>query len=166
LGALYEKKKEYKKAAEYFLISAKFGHPSAMNNLGFMYKGGRHPDGPNHKKAIELYLQAAKLGVKEAMYNLGCLYEEKDGMREDVIFWFTKASELGNEQSKIKLKKYMNKPLPRVYTHLNTEICGFCFDTLINTNSRITVLLCGHALHENCLLESKWPECPICRHVI
>ena len=72
LGVLYQEKKEYSKAEEYYLKAIESGNTKALNNLGNVYKEQKEYD-----KAEEYYLKAIESVDTGALRNLGILYKEQ-----------------------------------------------------------------------------------------
>ena len=66
--------KDYKKAIEYYTLSANQGNADAQNNLGNMYKNGRGVPKQDYIKAIEYYTLSANQENAVAQYELGEMY--------------------------------------------------------------------------------------------
>lgn len=98
IGLLYEDKKDYKKAAEWYQKSAIQGDSWAQNNLGNLYRRGKGV-AQDYKKAMGLYQQAVAQGNNRAYSNIGDLYAEGLGVKRDdkkAFEYYTKAFEAGN----------------------------------------------------------------------
>lgn len=98
IGWLYEKKKDYKKAAEWYQKSAAQGDSWAQNNLGNLYRNGTGV-AQDYKKAMELYQKSAAQGDSYAYRNIGHLYAEGQGVKRDdkkAFEYYTKAFEAGD----------------------------------------------------------------------
>lgn len=98
IGWLYDKKKDYKQAAEWYQKSAAQGDYRAQNNLGNLYRRGKGVV-QDYKKAMELYQQSAAQNNNRAYSNIGDLYAEGLGVKRDdkkAFEYYTKALEAGN----------------------------------------------------------------------
>jgi TPR repeat protein len=82
----------------------------AMSALGLAYENGWGV-GVDVQEAKHWYRNAANAGHADAMYHLAAMYERRDGAtvhteqaeawyRTQVLEWYRKAAELGNEQAK------------------------------------------------------------------
>ncbi|QBQ64429.1 sel1 repeat family protein [Actinobacillus indolicus] len=98
IGLLYDDKKDYKQAAEWYQKSAAQGDYRAQNNLGNLYRRGKGV-AQDYKKAMELYQQAAAQNNNRAYSNIGDLYAEGLGVKPDdkkAFEYYTKAFEASN----------------------------------------------------------------------
>lgn len=71
--------KDYKKAMEQFMISAKDGNEFAQANIGLMYWDGKGVK-QNYKKAAEWLSKSAIQGNASAQTSLGVLYDQGKGV--------------------------------------------------------------------------------------
>lgn len=102
LGFLYNSEKygrlDWKKAFAYTKKAAEYGNdfPDAMYNLGRMYQLAEGVE-KNLDEAIYWYAKAFGLGITDAKNNLALALEEKNGMKNDVIYLLQKAADSGDE---------------------------------------------------------------------
>lgn len=86
LGVLYYEgqllKKDYAKAAKWFIKSADSGYAPAQFNLGNIYRLGRGRE-KNEKIAADWWHKAADQGYRKAQHNLATLYYFGQGVKED-----------------------------------------------------------------------------------
>ena len=71
--------KDYKKAMEWFMISAKDGNEFAQANIGLMYSDGKGVK-QDYKKAAEWFSKSAIQGNASAQTSLGYLYDHGKGV--------------------------------------------------------------------------------------
>src|SRR5436190_1260196 len=65
---------DYKKALEYYKLSANQNNDAAQNNLGYMYQNGLGVE-KDYMKAIEYYQLSAEQNNAAAQNNLGHMYQ-------------------------------------------------------------------------------------------
>ena len=102
LGFMYVQgdgvEQNYKKAREFFELSAGQGNEGAFYNLGVMYVQGDGVE-QNYKKAREYFELSALRGDANAAYNLGVMYFTGDGTErefEKAVYHFSKSAEQGD----------------------------------------------------------------------
>lgn len=98
----------YKKAVEFYELSANLGNAEAQNILGYCYKKGQGVD-MSHIKAAELYIKAALQGHSKAQCNLADCYEKGEGVdlsKEEALKWYRKSAEQGYDIAQISLGLY------------------------------------------------------------
>lgn len=99
-------KRDFVKAAEYYLKAAILGHAKAQNNLGEMYANGFGVPQDKHK-ATEWFMKAAEQGLDIAQYNIASYFLRKDGVvpfdAEQAAMWYQKAAEQGNSDAQCSL---------------------------------------------------------------
>ncbi|MDO4952135.1 MAG: tetratricopeptide repeat protein, partial [Bacteroidales bacterium] len=74
--------KNYKKAAEYYIIAANKGNADAQSSLGRCYYNGQGVS-QNYYKAVEWYRKAAEQGDAMAQHNLGVCYYNGQGVSQN-----------------------------------------------------------------------------------
>jgi len=97
----YMKSNQFTKAFPILEFLSVKGCPSALVNLGWMYKTGNGVEIDNGK-AINFYLLASQKGNNISMYNLAMCYANGDGVQKDVgkaFEWLQEASDNGNEKA-------------------------------------------------------------------
>ncbi len=97
-------KQDYKKAFEYYTLSADQNNIIATNNLANLYYSGLGVE-KNKVAAAKLFQKAATMGNQDATLNLAFMYLNGDGIAKNpkyAISWLQKAAEKGSA-----LAKYM-----------------------------------------------------------
>ena len=106
LGRAFDKKKQYETAIRWYKKVAKdYSYPSAQNNLGHMYRGGKGVP-KDDKKAVKWFRLAAEQGDALGQNALGNMYDTGRGVPKDdkeSAKWRTLAAEQGNSQSQYNL---------------------------------------------------------------
>ena len=106
LGRAFDKKKQYETAIRWYKKVAKdYSYPSAQNNLGHMYRGGKGVP-QDDKTAVKWYRLAAEQGDAVGQNALGNMYYTGRGVPKDgkeSAKWRTLAAEQGNSQSQYNL---------------------------------------------------------------
>lgn len=105
------KEKNYKKAVDCYIKSAKLGNFDALNNLGNCYFYGKHLP-QNYNYAAECYMEAAESGNAIAQYNLAYCYQNAKGVEYDdkkAFELFKKADEKNVMKANKRLKYYYRK---------------------------------------------------------
>ena len=82
VGTIYDFKRDYIKAIEYYEISAKHNDSYALNSLGNIYYCG-HGVKQDNNKAKKYYELSAKQNNSYAFVNLGNLYYNECGVKQD-----------------------------------------------------------------------------------
>lgn len=103
LGETAFNSRSYEEAAESFRRAAELGNAVAMNNLGFLYQGGKGVP-TDYGQSVYWYRKAADLGNPAAMNNLGGLYQTGIGAPRDYaqsMYWYQKAADLGNSDAMV-----------------------------------------------------------------
>lgn len=111
IGVAYEEgmwdvRRNYAKAKEWYLKSAAQGFTMAESQLGFMYgkgRGGR----TDYDAARNWFLKAAKAGEPTAQRGLGYLYHNGLGVPQDhqiAAQWYRKAASQGDREAKHNLR--------------------------------------------------------------
>lgn len=101
-GNNFFENKNYKKALECFMESAKMKDSTGEFNVGIMYANG-YGVTKNYKTAAEYYQRAANKGHVSAMNNLGSLYYNGQGVNKDIkkaYQLYCQAAEKGYEVAK------------------------------------------------------------------
>lgn len=180
IGIIYNERKEYKLALEYF---EKSGEECAFFQIGLMYdiNGGYQE---NHAKALHFYLEGANRGCTCAIRALGISYEngeivEKDGVK--AFQWYLKGldyptriqnciEELSscfisgrgcprNFKIASNLKKLTQLPISNL-----RQRCSICLE-----KGKLTILPCLHQFHKACLgkliLNDEIIKCCLCRSI-
>ena len=109
-GVECNNKKDYVKAAEWYLKAAKVGHAQAQNNLGALYVNGNGVE-KNLSKAIEWYQKAADKGNVYGLTNLAIVYQLGNGVPKDMnkaIELFTIAANKGHSSAQFRLGAIYN----------------------------------------------------------
>ena len=70
LAKRYHKNGEFELAMRYYLIAADLDHPTAFNNIGYMYSNGEGVEKSN-SIALEWYEKSMEHGSAVGAYNLG-----------------------------------------------------------------------------------------------
>ncbi len=111
LGVMYHQglgvPKDINKAIELYRVAAANDHPEAQYNLAIAYIEGVGTEYNPHIAAA-YFQKAAAGGIVEAAYNLGLLYENGllgESQPDEALFWYSLASDKGNEQAKNALKQ-------------------------------------------------------------
>ena len=90
----------YKLAFEYYQLAAEKGHPSACNNLAYMYENGNDYVEKDIDKAIYYYTKGVEAGNSTSMVNLGILYYDGLSVEENLELafkYFKMAADNDNE---------------------------------------------------------------------
>lgn len=98
-------KRNYKKAAEWYLKAAEHGNAVAQNRLGVLYSKGRGVK-RNAATGVAWYRKAAEQGNMHALGNLGFCYYNGHGVEKDLfqaVAWFRKAAEAGHANVQAQL---------------------------------------------------------------
>ncbi len=100
-------KKDWKRAYEWWMKSAKQGFPEAMQHLATMYMYGQYVE-QDDKQAFAWTKKAANLGNAVAQYHMGLVYLHGayEGVKVDykkALDWLTKAAEQGVSLAKCDL---------------------------------------------------------------
>ncbi len=86
LGVCYERglgvKTDYKKAFEYYKLTADKGDADAQENLAIFYESGLGTN-QNYKLAFKYFSLAAAQGKQNSIYNLGVFYYNGYGVKKD-----------------------------------------------------------------------------------
>lgn len=93
--------KDYSAAVSYYEKAASQGHMAASYNLGYCYEYGYGVE-KNTNQAVTYYINAADQGLLMAQRRLGEYYLDQD--IDKAIYWYEKAVEAGDAQSKMFLK--------------------------------------------------------------
>lgn len=96
LGFKYYQRKNYKKAAEYFLKAAEQGVSKAQYNLGLIYDSVVQ----DYKEAVKWYKKAAEQGHLGAQHNLGLMYKNGQGVTQNCVkahMWFNLSAANGDK---------------------------------------------------------------------
>lgn len=95
--------KNYKKALEWYALSAENGNKDAQNELGFMYFVGNGVE-QNLEKGADLFFKAAYNGLPVAQYNIGIMYLTGKGVKatdmEKSYAWLNLAAASGHQPAK------------------------------------------------------------------
>lgn len=98
---------DYNEAKVWLEKASDRGVFQATGMLGNLYQFGHGVQG-DYKMANKLFLDAAQYGDDYSMINLGYNYEYGQGFtrsRENAIYWYKKASDLGNGDAKEALRR-------------------------------------------------------------
>ncbi|WP_338883058.1 tetratricopeptide repeat protein [Xenorhabdus sp. TH1] len=97
-----EEKGNYKNAFKYYLLAAKKGNSTALNNIGFFYEFGQGVD-KDYSKALKYYNKSIRIDNNStALHNLSRLYLLGLGVKKDrkkALFFLNKSAELGNKHA-------------------------------------------------------------------
>ena len=111
LGVKYYKgkgvKKDYSKAAEYFLEAAKLGNRPALHNIGSCYYTGEGVD-KDYAKALEWFLRAAEMGSPLSQCGIGNIYRDGLGVTQDIEEakkWYLMSAKQGDKDAKKALEE-------------------------------------------------------------
>ena len=135
IGTVYEDKKDYNKAIEWYKKGFALGSKHSVTRLGYLYKNVLKDkekglywykqgyeklqcedcafsigvtydvDLKDKEKAIEWYKKAANMGQIDATYNLAYLYQFDLKDKEKAIEWYKKAAAMGDSIAKERLKE-------------------------------------------------------------
>lgn len=107
LGELYHKwdydHKDYRKAYEWYKKGADHGNSWCMLGIGYLCAAQRNDEGE-----FEWYMKGAEQGNSYGMNLIGSMYEEGAWVKKDIekaIYWYKKATELGEPNAKIALER-------------------------------------------------------------
>ena len=100
LGVIYYNNKNYEKAKNWYLKSAEQGDSDSQNNLGVLYE-----ELGDYKEAEKWLLESSKKNNVYSYKNLGELYEKFIDNKGKALYWYKKAAEAGDIESKKKLKE-------------------------------------------------------------
>ncbi len=101
----YEQEKNEAEGFRYLKKAADGGNEYAQNRLGIMYYWGQYVS-VDYKKSFEYTKLSAEQEYPEAMFNLGHSYHLGEGVEknlDEAIYWYSKASDLGDEGAKNNL---------------------------------------------------------------
>lgn len=99
------RKKDYRKAAEFYFKSAKLGYAKAQNNLGVLYSEGLG-FAKDKNAAMAWFRGAAVRGFAIAQNNLASILEDKaitENEIREAVGWYLKAAEQGNSDAQCHL---------------------------------------------------------------
>ena len=99
--------KDYKKASQYYELSARQNDLNAYYNLGEMYRTGTGME-KDIKTAITYHKYAASKGYVASQYILGVIYANGEGVAKDkykAVAWLQIASDQGMEAAKEAMDK-------------------------------------------------------------
>ena len=99
IGLVYDLKKDYDKAEQYYLMAVEKGDDDAMVNLGILYKNVKK----DYDKAEQYYLMAVEKGNERAMVNLGILYKNVKKDYDKAEQYYLMAVEKGNDDAMVNL---------------------------------------------------------------
>ena len=104
---------DYENAFKHYQeVSKNNNYPSAINNLGEMYRLGQFVD-EDKQQAVKLYEEAYALNSSVAAFNLGQMYRDGEGIEKDRQLsceWFQKAYEIERQLPAIDMAKcYMDE---------------------------------------------------------
>lgn len=105
--------RDEKVAAQWYRRAADQGHPSAQNDLGFLYMKGRGVV-QSHTEAARLFRAAAEQGHAIAQYNLAVLYEHGTGVTQSLVQafdWYRRAARQNHLKAQTKLARMYEKGL-------------------------------------------------------
>lgn len=115
LGWCYEHGKgvatDWRKAAEYYQLSADAGRARSQNNLGICYENGQGVR-QSYDLAAYYYMKAAKQGDMYAQWNIGRMYENGTGVDKSLLEafnWYRKAADQGHDAAKKRLREIEQK---------------------------------------------------------
>ncbi|KAI8884622.1 HCP-like protein [Backusella circina FSU 941] len=94
--------KDYKKASQWYTISANKGDARALYRLGIVHDEGKGTE-KNLTIALDCYRKAADSGNVEAKYRLACIYLAGYSIPQDIIkayFLFSEAANMGHSKSR------------------------------------------------------------------
>lgn len=110
LGVIYEERKDYIKALDWYTKSAERGNPDAQSSLGKLYFIGVAcnyfvgTSCPNDgAKAFELFMKSAEQGNFEAKHNLGFMLSRGIGVRKNNVEAYKWYSLAINEGAQISI---------------------------------------------------------------
>lgn len=98
LGCLFQRKKEYAKMNEYYLLASYKGYSGAQNGLGYSYQHGRGLT-QDYERAIYWFSKATTQRHGSATRSLGIMYDHGHGVpqnREEARRLYLKAIEYGD----------------------------------------------------------------------
>lgn len=104
-GQMLDGRKDYRKAAEKYLLGAQAGHPDAQFCIAYDYENGEGVE-KDLGEAAKWYRKAAEQGENRAQNSLGDLYYNGTGVERDyaeAFKWFQKAAEQGNKYGQFNL---------------------------------------------------------------
>jgi TPR repeat protein len=165
LGTLYKLRGHETKALEWFLKAYTLGHNDAAHSSAKIYEATQQYD-----KAREMYLKMQNQNY--GLYCVGTMYFYKKDYKEAFEFLskVTFKSEIvkglyqppeSYVKELIEICKKKLVGLDKIYGDVHKDDCVVCYCKLIGTSSPVTILVCGHMFHQNCI--KKETKCPFCR---
>jgi TPR repeat protein len=99
IADIYYKRNEFRKAKEWYHLSAIQNDRSAFYRLGMIYQHGRGVP-KNYQQSMLWYLRAHENGCAAATNNIGTLYDKGHGVEKDygvAFHWYSEAALKGSK---------------------------------------------------------------------
>ena len=129
LGRAFDKKKQYETAIRWYKKVAKdYSYPSAQNNLGHMYRGGKGVT-QNYKTALKWSTLAAEQGNANAQTLLGFVYSLGEGVIKDYVrahMWFNIAASSGESKKASKNRDIVAKRMNTSQIEIAQKLAREC----------------------------------------
>lgn len=96
-------KRNFDKAAEWYLKAAEAGNAEARNSLGFLYDHGVGVE-KDPAEAAKWYKLAARQGHLQAQNNLGLMYVQGAGVPQsdaEAVKWFSRSAQAGYDEGQL-----------------------------------------------------------------
>lgn len=118
LGGFYYDQKRFDLALKYYEAAAEKGNLNAINGLGYIWYYGRTGT-VDYEKAFRYYSQAAEMGNLNSAVKVADMYKNGYFVEKDYEKY---KSMIRSLYPQVKDAKYLNEPLPEVFTRLS-RIC-------------------------------------------
>lgn len=96
----------FKEALKWYMMAAKQGDATALNNLGCMHVNGEGVEKCN-EKAFKLFYKSAELNLESSQYSIGLMLYEGIGCqqnKEEAVKWLRLAAQKGFREAQTMLK--------------------------------------------------------------
>ena len=114
LGGYYYERRDFDLALKYYEMAADRGSEQAAIGLGYIWYYGRTGK-KDYEKAFRYYDQARRLGSLIGAYKVADMYKNGYAVPQDPAKYRAIIEKL---YSKVKKARYLNDPLPEVFTRL------------------------------------------------